>query len=106
MRVSAEGVSRTAKTVNDTVDLGVNAQRSLADIVELVQRMSEQIHDIARLCGDQAKTSESVSNTVERLRLSSVAAAGAMDEGAAITKTLEPEARDLGRLMEQLTKKA
>ena len=105
MRVSADGVARTAKTVNDTVDLGMNAQNSLKDIVELVQRMSEQIHDIAGLCGEQAKTSEGVADTVERLRQSSVAATEAMDEGAAITHTLEPEARDLGRLMEQLTKK-
>ena len=83
----------------------MNAQNSLKDIVELVQRMSEQIHDIAGLCGEQAKTSEGVADTVERLRQSSVAATEAMDEGAAITHTLEPEARDLGRLMEQLTKK-
>ena len=105
MRVSAEGVARTAETVHDTVDLGMNAQSSLADIVDLVQRMSEQIHDIAALCGEQAKTSEGVSGIVDRLRQSSIAATEAMDEGAAITRTLEPEARELGSLMEQLTAK-
>ena len=105
MRVSAEGVTRTVKTVNDTVELGVDAQKSLADIVELVQGMNQQIHDIARLCSEQVKTSEAVTRTVDRLRDSSLMVTEAMDQGAAITLTLEPEARELGLLVEQLTKK-
>jgi len=105
MRVSADGVARTAKTVLDTVELGLSAQTSLTDIVKLVQGMNEQIHDIARLCGEQAHTSEGVANTVDKLRQSSIMVTEAMDEGAAITRTLEPEARELGLLVDQLTKK-
>ncbi|MDL2210913.1 methyl-accepting chemotaxis protein, partial [Desulfovibrio sp. OttesenSCG-928-O18] len=105
MRVSAEGVSRTSETVLATVELGVNAQNSLADIVTLVQGMNEQIHDIARLCSEQAETSNGVAGTVDRLRQSSILVTEAMDEGAAITRALEPEARELGLLVEQLMKK-
>ena len=105
MSISAEGVARTVKTVNDTVELGVNAQQSLADIVELVQGMNRQIHDIAQLCSEQVRASESVNHIVESLRQSSLMVTEAMDQGAAITLTLEPEARELGRLVEQLTKK-
>ena len=105
MSVSAEGVVRTVKTVNDTVELGVNAQKSLVDIVELVQGLNRQIHDIAQLCSEQVKTSESVNRTVDRLRQSSLTVTEAMDQGATITLTLEPEAYELGRLVEQLTKK-
>ena len=104
MQVSAEGVVRTSETVGNTVELGMNAQKSLADIVDLVQAMNQQIHDIARLCSEQAATSEQVAGTVDRLRQSSILVSDAMDEGAAITRTLEPEARELGLLVDQLTK--
>ena len=104
MRISAQGVARATETVNATVSLGHEAQSSLADIVGLVQGMNEQIHDIANLCRDQAATSEQVADIVDRLRQLSIVVSEAMDEGAAITRTLEPEARELGLLVEQLTK--
>ncbi len=103
MEVSAEGVSRTAATVNRTVTLGHEARASLTDIVELVQGMSDQIHGIASLCQEQSATSSQVTGTVDRLRELSHSVAGAMSEGAAITRTLEPEAKELGLLVEQLT---
>ena len=105
MHVSAQGVSRTAETVNATVSLGHSAQESLSDIVGLVKAMSEQIHDIAGLCRDQAATSEQVAATVDRLRKLSIVVSDAMDEGSAITRSLEPEARELGVLVEQLSRR-
>ena len=43
MEISAQGVSRTARTVHDTVELGITAQNALAEIVTLVQGVSERI---------------------------------------------------------------
>jgi len=103
MEISAQGVARTARTVNDTVELGHNAQNALGEIVKLVEKMNDQIHDIAGLCSEQAETSEGVTATVDRLRQLSAVVTEAMHEGAAITRTLEPEARELGLLVDQLT---
>ena len=103
MRVSAQGVARTAETVNTTVALGQSAQEALSDIVNLVKTMNEQIHEIAALCREQAATSEQVAGTVERLRQISIAVDEVMDESAAVTRSLEPEARELGVLVEQLS---
>ena len=104
MEVSAQGVARTAETVNGTVELGHNAQGALSEIVTLVEKMNEQIHDIAKHCNEQAATSEGVSAIVDKLRLLSAGVSEAMDEGASIARTLEPEANELAQLVEQLTK--
>lgn len=98
MTVSAGGVERTAQTVRATVELGHEAQQSLGDIVALVQGMNEQIHNIARLCRDQARTSEQVSSAVEGLRSLSINVSEAMREGADISNTLVPEAKELSPL--------
>ncbi len=105
MRTSAEGVSRTIETVQSTVTLGLDAQTSLSDIVELVKGMTDQIHDIAGLCREQASTSEQVARTVEHLRQLSLSVSKAMNEGAAISSDLVPQAQELGSLVEQLTHK-
>ena len=103
MRVSAQGVAHTAETVSTTVTLGQSAQEALSDIVNLVKTMNEQIHEIAALCREQANTSEQVAGTVDRLRQISIAVDEVMDESAAITRSLEPEARELGVLVDQLS---
>ena len=103
MRVSAEGVTRTVETVQSTVNLGHEAQASLQDIVGFVQGMSEQIHDIAGLCREQAATSEQVAAVMERLRQLSHSVDRAMSQGAEVSRALGPEARELGLLVEQLS---
>lgn len=65
--------------------------------------MNEQIHDIARLCQEQAAASEHVSGVVERLRSLSRSVGDAMREGADISHALAPEAKELGLLVDQLT---
>lgn len=104
MSVSAQGVTRTMETVQATVSLGHEAQASLGDIVNLVRGMSEQINDIARLCKEQASTGEQVGGIVDRLRQISLVVGEAMDESAAIARALEPEAQELGLLVDQLSK--
>ena len=105
MEISAQGVSRTARTVHDTVELGIPAQNALAEIVTLVQGVSERIIDIAMLCRQQAKTGEDVTDSVERPRQLSITVGTAMEDSATIACTLEPEANELGSLVEQLSKK-
>ena len=105
MQISAQGVSRTAGTVHDTVELGTTAQSALTEIVTLVQGVSEWIIDIAMLCRQQAETSEAVTDIVESLRQSSITVSAAMEDSATIACTLEPEANELGSLVEQLSKK-
>lgn len=102
MKVSADGVTRTAQTVQATVDLGHEAQASLKDIVEFVHGMNEQIHDIARLCREQAATGEQVETLIERLRLLSENVGQAMEQGVEVAGALAPEAKELGLLVEQL----
>ncbi len=104
MKVSAEGVARTAETVNKTVELGHDAQASLSDIVQLVAGMTDQIRGIAGLCRDQSDISGRVTDVVERLRELSLSVTNAMGEGSAIARDLEPEAKELGLLVERLTK--
>ena len=103
MHISAEGVDRTAKTVVATVALGHEARKSLQDIVNLVQGMNRQIHDIAALCREQAATSEQVSSVVEQLRQISMSTGKTMRESAGFASALVPEAKELGLLVEQLT---
>lgn len=103
MQVSSEGVGRTTRSVQTTVESGIEAQKVLADIVGLVQGMSEQIHDIAGRCGEQATASAQVSKTVDCLRMLSSEASDAMSEGTALADALAPEAKELGLLVEQLT---
>ena len=105
MRVSAQGVVRTVETVQATVSLGHQAQASLGDIVDLVRGMSDQINDIARLCREQANTGEQVGGIVDRLRQLSLVVGEAMGESATIARALEPEARELGLLVDQLSQK-
>ncbi len=104
MKVSAEGVARTVTTVQSTVALGHDAQASLKDIVELVRAMDDQIHGIADLCRAQAATSEQVAGVVDRLRSLSQTVSQAMEQSAATAHSLEPEANELGLLVEQLNK--
>ncbi|MDR2891843.1 MAG: methyl-accepting chemotaxis protein [Deltaproteobacteria bacterium] len=106
MQISAQGVTRTIETVNATVTLGHNAQASLSDIVGLITAMSEQIHGIADLCRDQAATSTQINKTVDSLRQLGIMVGNAMNEGATMVSSLEPEARELGRLVEQLSKRS
>lgn len=99
MRISAEGVARTAETVCSTVNLGHEAQASLQDIVGFVQGMTEQIHDIAKLCREQAATSEQVADVMERLSQLSENVDKAMHQGAEVSRALGPEAKELGALV-------
>ena len=86
-----------------TVALGHEARKSLQDIVNLVQGMNRQIHDIAALCREQAATSEQVSSVVEQLRQISMSTGKTMRESAGFASALVPEAKELGLLVEQLT---
>ena len=105
MQTSSLGLERTRETVRATVELGHEAQSSLADIVELVHRMNTQIHEIARLCDDETTISEQVSSIVDTLRESCTAVGAAMNNGANLSHTLVPQAEELGALVEQLSKK-
>ena len=105
MQTSSLGLERTRETVQATVELGHEAQSSLADIVELVHRMNTQIHEIARLCADETTISGQVSTIVDKLRESCAAVGAAMNNGANLSHTLVPQAEELGALVEQLSKK-
>ena len=104
MQVSAEGVARTGRAVQSAVELGQEAHGSLEDIVGLVQGVNEQVHDIADFCREQAATSEHAASLVEQLRSLTASVTEAMREGEDISATLEPEAQELGQLMQELTK--
>ena len=105
MQTSSLGLQRTREAVQSTVELGLEAQSSLSDIVELVQRMNAHIQDIATLCRDEETISDQVSNIVERLRESCAAVGTAMDDGADLSHNLAPQAEELGELVEKLSKK-
>ncbi len=105
MKVSAEGVRRTSATVEKTVAIGHEAQSSLADIVSLIAAVNEQIHAIADLCRGQSETAAHIGRIVDNLRLRGESVSQAMAAGAADTASLAPEARELGLLVEQLTRR-
>jgi methyl-accepting chemotaxis protein len=104
MQVSADGVADTVNTVSNAMNLGHEAKSSLDGIVALVREMSSQIRDIASLCGEQASSSAQVTTVVEHLGRLSRVVKETMDESAAIVGELQPEARELYKLVEQLSK--
>ncbi len=105
MKISADGVSRTAFTVDKTVSLGNAARASLEDIVDLIANMNDQLHGIASFCREQGAVTGQGAKTVEQLGRMSLEVGHAMEEGNRITAELEPEAKELAQLVEQLVRK-
>ena len=105
MTESVQGVNRAVEAVEKTVEISQEARTSLQDIVSLVQTVSGQIQGIAALCQDQSAASLQISHSVDELEALSRSAAGAMEDGARAVAGLPPQARELGELVQALTKK-
>ncbi len=105
MDSSIEGVERAVNQVGRTVELGNKARESLGDIVNLVQSVNAQIQGIAGLCRDQSATSAKISGIVENLRILSDSTGSNMKESAQIAGAFGPQADELTKLVEELTKK-
>ena len=105
MKSGSQGVQRASETVKKTVELGNSARASLSDIVTLVQSVTEQVQGIAALCQEQSASTMQIAKTVTTLNSLSGAVQEDVGQTEETTRRLEPEARELARLVEELVRK-
>ncbi len=105
MREGSERVTRASAAAAETMRLGNDARASLDDIVGLVHSVTKQIHGIAGLCQEQSADTGRISGTVDSLSSLSSQVRSDVDQSEDAARLLEPEADELARLVDELTRR-
>jgi methyl-accepting chemotaxis protein len=105
-RASLEQVDLAGGAVDDATKRADESAQSLAGIVELASRASQEIRAIAKAAGIQAGAGREVGGTVGSVRAISEETRRAMDDSARAVADLAGLARSLSEIMERIRRDA
>lgn len=101
-RKNVENVERSGQIITNVTEMVRNAQKSLQEIVGLVDRATDQVRSIATASEEQSAASEEITRSVDEVRRISEETSQAMRESAQAVSELAHQASVLRSLVDQL----